>query len=156
MGGNTKTLMIACVSPADDNYDETLSTLRYANRAKNIQNRPRINQDPKDAMLREYQKEIERLSQMVDQQKSTGIIHVKSEMEIEQEKMQLKAEYEDKIRQLQREVEKEQETNAKATAEMENLRRAYEVDLQKINNSKKVDHMLPNLINLNKLNTFYT
>jgi kinesin family protein 3/17 len=132
--------MIACVSPADDNYDETLSTLRYANRAKNIQNRPRINQDPKDAMLREYQKEIERLSQMVDQQKSTAIIHVKSEMEIEQEKMQLKAEYEDKIRQLQREVEKEQETNAKATAEMENLRRAYEVDLQKINNSKKVDH----------------
>ena len=73
MGGNTKTLMIACVSPADDNYDETLSTLRYANRAKNIQNRPRINQDPKDAMLREYQKEIERLSQMVDQQKAMEI-----------------------------------------------------------------------------------
>ena len=65
--------MIACVSPADDNYDETLSTLRYANRAKNIQNRPRINQDPKDAMLREYQKEIERLSQMVDQQKAMEI-----------------------------------------------------------------------------------
>lgn len=74
LGGNTKTLMIACISPADDNYDETLSTLRYANRAKNIQNRPRINQDPKDAMLREYQKEIERLSQMVDQQKSF-VIH---------------------------------------------------------------------------------
>ena len=65
--------MIACVSPADDNYDETLSTLRYANRAKNIQNRPRINQDPKDAMVREYQKEIERLSQMVDQQKAMEI-----------------------------------------------------------------------------------
>ena len=65
--------MIACVSPADDNYDETLSTLRYANRAKNIQNRPRINQDPKDAMLREYQKEIERLSQMVNQQKAMEI-----------------------------------------------------------------------------------
>lgn len=71
LGGNTKTLMIACISPADDNYDETLSTLRYANRAKNIQNRPRINQDPKDAMLKEYQKEIERLSQMVEQQKSS-------------------------------------------------------------------------------------
>ncbi|XP_046439186.1 osmotic avoidance abnormal protein 3-like isoform X2 [Daphnia pulex] len=137
LGGNTKTLMIACVSPADDNYDETLSTLRYANRAKNIQNRPRINQDPKDAMLREYQKEIERLSQMIDQQKPTQIVRVKSESEIEQEKMQLQKEYEEKIRQLQREVEKEQETNAKATVEMENLRRAYEVDLQKINNSKK-------------------
>ncbi|EFX81471.1 hypothetical protein DAPPUDRAFT_211352, partial [Daphnia pulex] len=135
LGGNTKTLMIACVSPADDNYDETLSTLRYANRAKNIQNRPRINQDPKDAMLREYQKEIERLSQMIDQQKPTQIVRVKSESEIEQEKMQLQKEYEEKIRQLQREVEKEQETNAKATVEMENLRRAYEVDLQKINNS---------------------
>jgi kinesin family protein 3/17 len=60
--------MIACVSPADDNYDETLSTLRYANRAKNIQNRPKINQDPKDAMLKEYQLEIERLSKMVQQQ----------------------------------------------------------------------------------------
>ena len=130
--------MIACVSPADDNYDETLSTLRYANRAKNIQNRPRINQDPKDAMLREYQKEIERLSQMINQQKPTEIIRVKSEMEIEQEKIQLKKEYEEKICQLQREVEKEQETNAKATVDMENLRRAYEVDLQKINNSKKV------------------
>lgn len=70
LGGNTKTLMIACISPADDNYDETLSTLRYANRAKNIQNKPKINEDPKDAMLREYQKEIERLNQMVQQQKS--------------------------------------------------------------------------------------
>lgn len=72
LGGNTKTLMIACVSPADDNYDETLSTLRYANRAKNIQNKPRINEDPKDAMLREYQKEIERLNQMVSQQ---NVVH---------------------------------------------------------------------------------
>jgi kinesin family member 17 len=36
LGGNTKTLMVAAVSPADYNYDETLSTLRYANRAKNI------------------------------------------------------------------------------------------------------------------------
>ena len=57
LGGNTKTLMIACVSPADNNYDETLSTLRYANRAKNIQNKPKINEDPKDALLRQYQDE---------------------------------------------------------------------------------------------------
>ncbi len=66
--------MISCISPADDNYDETLSTLRYANRAKNIQNRPRINQDPKEAMLKEYQMEIERLRQLLDKsaQPSTG------------------------------------------------------------------------------------
>ena len=60
-GGNTKTLMVACLSPADNNYDETLSTLRYANRAKNIKNKPKINEDPKDALLRQFQKEIEEL-----------------------------------------------------------------------------------------------
>lgn len=58
LGGNTKTIMIACISPAEFNYDETLSTLRYASRAKNISNKPVINEDPKDAMLREYQAEI--------------------------------------------------------------------------------------------------
>ena len=61
LGGNTKTLMIANVGPADMNFDETLSTLRYANRAKNIKNKPKINEDPKDAMLREFQEEIARL-----------------------------------------------------------------------------------------------
>ena len=72
MGGNTKTLMIACLSPADNNYDETLSTLRYANRAKNIQNKPRINEDPKDTMLREYQEEIKKLRQMLETNNLTG------------------------------------------------------------------------------------
>eukprot|EP00913_Durusdinium_trenchii_P021138 g19862.t1 len=47
--------------PADYNYDETASTLRYAYRAKSIKNKPRINEDPKDAMIREYQEEIMRL-----------------------------------------------------------------------------------------------
>lgn len=71
LGGNTKTLMVACISPADNNYDETLSTLRYANRAKNIQNKPRINEDPKDAKLREYQEEILWLKKMLEQQTSS-------------------------------------------------------------------------------------
>lgn len=44
--------MIAAVSPANYNYDETLSTLRYASRAKFIQNKPKVNEDPKDALLR--------------------------------------------------------------------------------------------------------
>jgi len=46
--------MVANIGPADYNYDETISTLRYANRAKNIKNKPKINEDPKDAMIREY------------------------------------------------------------------------------------------------------
>jgi len=68
LGGNTKTVMCANAGPADYNYDESLSTLRYANRAKNIKNRPVVNEDPKDAMLRLYQEEIaslkERLASM--------------------------------------------------------------------------------------------
>jgi len=44
--------MIAAISPADYNFDETLTTLRYASRAKNIKNKPRVNQDPKDALLK--------------------------------------------------------------------------------------------------------
>ncbi len=53
--------MIAAVGPADYNADETISTLRYASRAKNIENKPRINEDPKDAMIREFHDEISRL-----------------------------------------------------------------------------------------------
>ena len=58
LGGNSKTVMIANCGPADWNYDETISTLRYASRAKNIKCKPKINEDPKDAMLRELQEEM--------------------------------------------------------------------------------------------------
>jgi len=61
LGGNTKTCMCANVSPADYNYDETISTLRYANRAKNIKNKPKINEDPKDTMIREMQEKVAEL-----------------------------------------------------------------------------------------------
>ncbi|KAL3670368.1 hypothetical protein V7S43_004677 [Phytophthora oleae] len=82
LGGNTKTLMVAAVSPADYNYDETLSTLRYANRAKNIKNKPIVNEDPKDAKLREYKEEIERLRKMLESQsqsRSTELISTNGE-----------------------------------------------------------------------------
>jgi kinesin family protein 3/17 len=44
--------MITAVSPADYNYDESLSSLRYASRAKSIKNKPIVNEDPKDALLK--------------------------------------------------------------------------------------------------------
>ena len=72
LGGNAKTLMVACLSPADNNYDETLSTLRYANRAKNIKNKPKINEDPKDALLRECLEEIERLKAQLKGEAAMG------------------------------------------------------------------------------------
>jgi kinesin family protein 3/17 len=69
-GDITKTLMIAVISPADYNYDESLSTLRYASRANFIKNKPKINEDPKDAIIRQYAQEIERLRKMLEAQQS--------------------------------------------------------------------------------------
>jgi len=66
LGGNTKTVMIAACGPADYNTEETISTLRYASNAKRIQNKPRINEDPKDAMIREFHDEITRLRAELD------------------------------------------------------------------------------------------
>lgn len=69
LGGNTKTVMIAAISPADYNFDETLTTLRYAQRAKHIKNKPRVNQDPKDALLKQYEEEIQKLKEIIEQSK---------------------------------------------------------------------------------------
>ncbi|XP_055551403.1 kinesin-like protein Klp98A isoform X1 [Wyeomyia smithii] len=65
LGGNSKTIMIAAISPADVNYSETLSTLRYANRAKNIINKPTINEDPNVKLIRELRDEIYKLKMML-------------------------------------------------------------------------------------------
>ncbi|TMW46324.1 hypothetical protein DOY81_008594 [Sarcophaga bullata] len=67
LGGNSKTVMCATISPADTNYMETISTLRYASRTKNIQNRMHINEEPKDALLRHFQEEIERLRKQLEE-----------------------------------------------------------------------------------------
>lgn len=62
LGGRTKTSIIATISPASINLEETLSTLEYANRAKNIMNKPEVNQKlTKRALIKEYTEEIERL-----------------------------------------------------------------------------------------------
>ncbi|XAR62078.1 Plus-end-directed kinesin ATPase [Bertholletia excelsa] len=61
LGGNSKTVMIACVSPADTNVEETINTLKYANRARNIQNKAIINRDPMTAQLQRMRSQIEQL-----------------------------------------------------------------------------------------------
>ncbi|CAH1792419.1 unnamed protein product [Owenia fusiformis] len=65
LGGNAKTIMIATISPADVNYAETLSTLRYANRAKDIINKPTVNEDPNVKLIRELRAEISRLKMLL-------------------------------------------------------------------------------------------
>ena len=61
LGGNSQTMMIACVSPADINEEETLNTLQYANNAKNIRNTPVLNRDPKTVKLAEARARIAEL-----------------------------------------------------------------------------------------------
>lgn len=65
LGGNSKTVMVATVSPAGDNYEETLSTLRYADRAKRIENHAVINEDPNAALIRELREEVDKLKKQL-------------------------------------------------------------------------------------------
>ncbi|XP_015774745.1 PREDICTED: kinesin-like protein KIF16B, partial [Acropora digitifera] len=65
LGGNSKTVMVAAISPAECNYGETLSTLRYAHRAKSIINSPTVNEDPNVKLIRELRSEIDRLKSII-------------------------------------------------------------------------------------------
>ncbi|XP_017838469.1 kinesin-like protein unc-104 isoform X1 [Drosophila busckii] len=70
LGGNSKTAMIAAISPADINYDETLSTLRYADRAKQIVCKAVVNEDANAKLIRELKEEIQKLRDLL---KAEGI-----------------------------------------------------------------------------------
>ncbi|XP_052188411.1 kinesin-like protein KIN-4A isoform X1 [Diospyros lotus] len=61
LGGNSRTVMIACISPADINAEETLNTLKYANRARNIQNKPVVNRDPLSSEMLKMRQQLEYL-----------------------------------------------------------------------------------------------
>ncbi|KAL7873316.1 hypothetical protein AOLI_G00123870 [Acnodon oligacanthus] len=65
LGGNSKTIMIATISPSYSSYNETLSTLRYAAHARNIVNKPRVNEDANVRLIRELREEIDRLKSML-------------------------------------------------------------------------------------------
>ncbi|CAH1153752.1 unnamed protein product [Phaedon cochleariae] len=65
LGGNSKTVMVATISPAADNFEETLSTLRYADRAKRIVNHAVVNEDPNARIIRELRQEVEALKEML-------------------------------------------------------------------------------------------
>lgn len=110
LGGNTKTVMIANCGPADYNYDETLTTLRYASRAKHIKNKPKINEDPKDAMIREFQGEIEalmaKLKALEQEQSSNSSAMNNSLSTMEQQQQQAEQQAQQVVEQEIIEVEK--------------------------------------------------
>ncbi|XP_009875156.1 PREDICTED: kinesin-like protein KIF17, partial [Apaloderma vittatum] len=149
LGGNTKTLMVACLSPADNNYDESLSTLRYANRAKNIKNKPYINEDPKDALLREYQEEIKKLKAILAGQMNlndfSAVLSVRiqpglaqntepapllqPQLDLEAEKQLIREEYEERLAQLKASYEAEQASRTRLEEDIDSLRNLYDLKL---------------------------
>ncbi|XP_063959521.1 kinesin-like protein KIF13A isoform X2 [Lytechinus pictus] len=86
LGGNSKTVMVATVSPAADNYEESLSTLRYADRAKRIVNNAVINEDPNAKIIRELREEVDMLKKQLKEAESMKADSLKDRLE-ESEKL---------------------------------------------------------------------
>lgn len=112
LGGNSATVMIAAISPADYNYLETISTLKYANRAKSIANAVTRNEDNNEKMIRELQAQIEALKQKLAREGNNGATHDSPELiqklkEMEASKMDA---WEEKER-LSRALEAERQAN---------------------------------------------
>ncbi|KAM6221504.1 kinesin-like protein KIF13B [Rhynchocyon petersi] len=99
LGGNSKTAMVATVSPAADNYDETLSTLRYADRAKNIVNHAVVNEDPNARIIRDLREEVEKLREQLTKAEAMKSPELKDRLE-ESEKLiqEMTVTWEEKLR----------------------------------------------------------
>ncbi|CAF1072642.1 unnamed protein product [Adineta ricciae] len=146
LGGNTKTLMVAAISPAHDNYEETLSTLRYANRAKNIKNKPHINEDPRDTQMKLLQEEINRLKQELlnSGNPRTNQSYLTSDSrsqfdrddEIEREKERLRAEFEREVSEVRRQCDSERLTKEELQRQYNNLKKQYDNDLDALSNKQ--------------------
>ncbi|XP_044260407.1 osmotic avoidance abnormal protein 3 isoform X4 [Tribolium madens] len=136
LGGNTRTLMIACISPSSRDYVETLSTLRYANRAKNIHNKPRVNEDPKDTMLRQYQEEIERLKSLLGQQvkiEEVKEIEISSNSDLDAKRDRLIQEYQQEMEKLKNLHENEKNEKENVLKQIESIKEEYEKNIEKLN-----------------------
>ncbi|XP_071509131.1 kinesin-like protein KIF28 [Diadema antillarum] len=129
LGGNSKTVMVAALSPADINYEETLSTLRYADRAKQIKTVAMVNEDPTEKLIRELKEENARLMEAIKKGGISAIAPSDSdtagmtEEEIEAEKERLKAELEEEMEARLADNEKEMEEMKKTWEEK--LRQAH-------------------------------
>ncbi|XP_011798534.1 PREDICTED: chromosome-associated kinesin KIF4A isoform X1 [Colobus angolensis palliatus] len=150
LGGNSHTLMIACVSPADSNLEETLNTLRYADRARKIKNKPIVNIDPQTAELNHLKQQVQQLQVLLLQAHGgtlPGSINVEPSENLQSlmEKNQSLVEENEKLsrglseaagqtaQMLERIILTEQ-ANEKMNAKLEELRQhaACKLDLQKL------------------------
>ncbi|XP_075040606.1 chromosome-associated kinesin KIF4A [Mixophyes fleayi] len=163
LGGNSHTLMIACVSPADSNMEETLNTLRYADRARKIKNKPIVNTDPQAAELHRLKQQVQEL-QVYLLQAHGGTLPVLTNMEpcenlqsllvknktLEEENGKLSRELSEAAEQTAQILEKiiltEQE-NDKLISKMEELQQhaACKVDLERLVESLEDQELKENL-----------
>lgn len=145
LGGNSMTLMIACVSPADYNCDETIGTLQYADRAKKIKNKPIVNEDPKMAEINRLKAEIQSLR--VELLSKSGIGSTVMEKCKKCDDPPTKA-------QLQRENRELAEKMQMALFEMahrENVLTEYEETIESLN--RRIAELKEQIVNLDKVNT---
>ena len=127
LGGNSKTVMIAAVSPADVNFKETVTTLQYADRAKQIKNKAIVNEDPTEKMIRGLKEELERLKNAlkVSQQAAAAPVVVpvspksqgRTRAEEDAERARLKAEFEAERKKEMEELKEQMQENERQMRE---------------------------------------
>ncbi|MGH0119859.1 UNVERIFIED_CONTAM: hypothetical protein FKN15_059240 [Acipenser sinensis] len=143
LGGNSKTAMLATVSPAAVNLEETLSTLRYAKQARSIINVAKVNEDSNARIIRELKAEIEKLRAF--QRCSQGTDSMKSDSSL-REILSLKQ----KLLEQEKKLTEAQQEWKESLARAEQCKLEEARELQKAGVSFKVDNRLPNLVNLNE------
>ncbi|KAK0140643.1 Kinesin-like protein KIF16B [Merluccius polli] len=149
LGGNSKTIMIATISPADVNYGETLSTLRYASRAKSIVNSPTVNEDASVKVIRELQEEIARLRGLLDQTSQEVPLPSSSTLVVEERLQQS----ETKVLELTKEWTNkwwETENILKDTLQLTKNQHEEILALRKEGSGVVLDSQLPHLIGIDK------
>ncbi|XP_078264191.1 kinesin-like protein KIF14 [Rhinoraja longicauda] len=143
LGGNSKTAMIATISPSASNVEETLSTLRYAKQARQIINVAKVNEDSSAKLIRDLKLEIEKLKAV--QMSCQGMQSARyklSQREIEALKF--------KLRQQEREMAEAHRKWREKLDDAEKRKLEEARELQKAGITFKVDNSLPNLVNLNE------
>ncbi|XP_074525189.1 kinesin-like protein KIF14 isoform X2 [Halichoeres trimaculatus] len=143
LGGNSKTAMIATLSPAGSNVEESLSTLRYAQQARTIINVAKINEDTSAKLIRELKAEVEKLR--AAQMSSQGIEPERVRL-FEQEIASLR----NRLCQQEREMVEANKAWREKLEQAEIRKREETKELQRAGVSFKVDNRLPNLVNLNE------
>ncbi|XP_071342044.1 kinesin-like protein KIF14 [Trachinotus anak] len=143
LGGNSKTAMIATLSPAGSNVEESLSTLRYAQQARTIINVAKVNEDTSAKLIRELKAEVEKLR--AAQMSSQGIEPERVRL-FQQEIAALR----NKLCQQEREMVEANRAWREKLEQAEIRKREETKELQKAGVTFKVDNRLPNLVNLNE------